>query len=139
MKIVIDTNILIAVIGSKSPYRWIFDCLIEGKMILCVSNEILTEYTEIMTRKNGVDVAENLIKFITISPFTERIETYYRFQLINEDIDDNKFVDCVIAANADCIVSNDKHFQVLKDISFPRVNIFTLPEFELHFKSQLGA
>lgn len=137
MKIVIDTNILIAIIGSKSPFRWIFDCLVKGKMTLCVSNEILTEYTEVMVRKNGTEVAENLIKFITISPFTERIETYFRFQLITEDSDDNKFVDCAIAANVDCLLSNDGHFQILKKIDFPTVNIITLSEFELQFKSQL--
>lgn len=31
LKLVIDTNIFIAIIGRKSPFRWIFDCIINGK------------------------------------------------------------------------------------------------------------
>ncbi len=48
IKIVLDTNILIAIIGTKSPFRWIFDKIIAGKFILCISNEILFEYQEIL-------------------------------------------------------------------------------------------
>jgi len=44
-------------------------------------------------------------------------DIYYNFNLITEDEDDNKFVDCVIASNAIFLVSNDRHFQVLKKIA----------------------
>ena len=136
VKIVLDTNILISIIGRKSPFRWIFDGIIHGNIILCVSNEIIFEYKEILQLKNGVEVADNMIDFFTIHPFVEKRELYYNFQLITEDQDDNKFVDCAIAANAYCIVSNDKHYRVLKDIDFPRVNIMTLEGFEREFKQK---
>lgn len=42
---------------------------------------------------------------------------------------DNKFIDCAIAANADYIVTNDKHFNVVKNIDFPKVNILSIQEF----------
>ena len=74
LKIVLDTNILIAIIGRRSPFRWVFDCIIEGKIILCVSNEILFEYQEILTKKTSAEVAENVVNFITINPFTEKTE-----------------------------------------------------------------
>ena len=51
MKIVLDTNILLAIIGRRSPYRWLFDCLIDGRIALCVSNEILLEYEEVLNHK----------------------------------------------------------------------------------------
>jgi putative PIN family toxin of toxin-antitoxin system len=137
LKIVLDTNILIAIIGKKSPFRWIFDCFIEGRLILCVSNEILLEYQEILTKKTSSEVAENVINFITVNPFTEKTEIFFNFDLIAEDEDDNKFVDCAIASNAICIVSNDKHFQVLKTIDFPKLTILNLPEFEENYKSAL--
>ena len=76
LKIVIDTNILIAIIGKKSPFRWIFDCLINGKLALCVSTEILLEYHEILEQKNGDEVAENVVNFINMSPFTQKTEIY---------------------------------------------------------------
>lgn len=100
LRIVLDTNILIAIISRKSPFRWVFDCIINGKIILCVSNEILFEYEEILSVKTSREVAENVINFITISPFTEKLEIFFKFGLIAEDEDDNKFVDCAIASNA---------------------------------------
>ena len=134
LKIVLDTNILIAIISKKSPFRWIFDSIINGKIILCVSNEILFEYQEILARKTSNEVAENVVNFITVNPFTEKNEIFFNFGLITEDANDNKFVDCAIAANAICLVSNDKHFQVLKTVDFPKVTIYKLMEFEKKYK-----
>ncbi len=137
LKIVLDTNILIAVIGRNSPFRWIFDCIIQGKIVLCVSNEILFEYQEILARKTSRAVAENVVNFITVNPFTEKVEIFYNFDLIKEDADDNKFVDCAITSNAACLVSNDNHFHVLKIVDFPKVMIFNLSEFEARYKTSL--
>ncbi len=137
LKIVLDTNILIAIISKKSPFRWIFDCSIDGKIILCVSNEILFEYQEVLARKTSVEVAENVANFITVNPYTEKTDIFFNFGLITEDADDNKFVDCAIATNAICLVSNDKHFQVLKTVDFPKVAIYKLIEFEENFKKLL--
>ena len=47
----------------------------------------------------------------------------FRFNLIAVDPDDNKFVDCAIVTNAEYIVSQDKHFNILKKIDFPKVNV----------------
>ena len=137
LRIVLDTNILIAIIGRKSPFRWIFDQIISGQLILCVSNEILLEYQEILAIKTSQEVADNLSHFLAIHPFVVKTEIFYQFHLISEDEDDNKFVDCAIAANAVCLVSNDKHFNVLKTIKFPKVNLLTLPEFVQEFKDGL--
>lgn len=137
LKIVLDTNILIAIIGRRSPFRWVFDCIIEGKIILCVSNEILFEYQEILTKKASAEVAENVVNFITINPFTEKTEIFFNFDLIKDDADDNKFVDCAIATNAICLVSNDNHFQVLKTVDFPKIIVLRLAEFEAKYKTQL--
>ena len=121
--IVLDTNILVAIIGRRSPYRWIFDRLIDGSLALCVSNEILLEYLEVLERKANSEVAENVVNFITIHPATKLTQIYFRFNLIQEDEDDNKFVDCAIASNAVCIVSNDAHFRKLKSLTFPKVPV----------------
>ena len=138
LKIVIDTNILIAIIGRKSPFRWIFDCIIQGKLILCVSNEILFEYREVLERKTNAEVAENVVNFIAVNPFTEKTDIYFNFGLVSQDEDDNKFIDCAISANAICLVSNDNHFQVLKMIKFPQVNVLTLSEFEAQYRESLA-
>lgn len=137
LKIILDTNILIAIIAQSSPFRWIFDCVVEGKIILCVLNEILFEYQEVLTAKTSVAVAENIINFLTVNPFTEKTEIFFNFSLIKDDPDDNKFVDCAIASNAVCLISNDRHFQILQTIDFPKVFILSLSEFEAKYKSKL--
>lgn len=131
--IVLDTNVLIASIGRKSPFRWIFDCVVSGKIILCISNDILFEYQEVIGRKTNEQIAESIVNFLSVTPFVEKVEIYFSFDLIKADPSDNKFVDCAITANADYLVSNDKHFQVLQNIDFPKVNTLTLNEFsDLH-------
>lgn len=137
VRIVLDTNILVAIIGRKSPYRWIFDCIINGKIILCITTEILLEYREILELKNGHDVAEIVVNFITVMPTTERVDIFYFFNFIKDDEDDNKFVNCSIAANAHYLVSNDNHYEVLNHINFPKVNWIKLAEFEAQYKFRL--
>jgi putative PIN family toxin of toxin-antitoxin system len=120
VKVILDTNILIAIIGKQSPFRWIFDCMISGRIILCVSTEILLEYREILEQKNGTEVAENVVNFLTVNPYTEKFDIFYDFGLMGQDPDDNKYVNCAVASNALCVVSNDSHFQILKTIDFQK-------------------
>ena len=138
IRVVIDTNVFITIIGNRSPFRWIFDAIIEGKLILCLSSEIILEYREILLLKTNEDVASNIVDFLTIHPFVVKSEPYYRFLLITQDLDDNKFVDCAIAANAFCIISNDKHFNILEKISFPKVRVLALPDFETLFNKKFA-
>lgn len=48
---------------------------------------------------------------------------------MHNDEDDNKYVDCAIVANADHLVSEDRHFKILKDIDFPRLSVIKVDEF----------
>ena len=59
----------------------------------------------------------------------ELVNPYYNWNLIPADPDDNKFVDAAVSGNVDYLVTNDKHFKVLKSIEFPPVNVITLEEF----------
>ena len=54
---------------------------------------------------------------------------YVHFELLTTDVDDNKFVDCAIAADAEYIVTNDKDFNQLKEIPWPKVEIIKIAEF----------
>ena len=127
--VVLDTNCLLQMISRQSPYFAVWKAFDEGKYLLCVSNEIINEYQEIIAQLTNQFVAENVIEFILNSPFCLRFDPQYRFNLIQEDPDDNKFVDCAIIANADYIVSDDKHFNKLKHIPFPRVEVKRLDDF----------
>lgn len=127
--IVLDTNSLLMSIPKISPYRVVWDSFLENRFVMCVSNEIIEEYLEILTNKVGYHIATNVISTILFSKNVKFITPYYKFNLITSDVDDNKFVDCAIAANADCIVSEDAHFKILNNIPFPHVNLLRIKEF----------
>ena len=127
--VVIDTNCLLRMIPLRSRYRLAWESFLDGKYTLCVSNEILSEYMEILAEKVNASFAANIVGAILRSPFVLRFDPQFHFNLIEADPDDNKFVDCAIIANADFIVSDDSHFRVLQSIPFPKVNVLTLDEF----------
>ena len=110
----LDTNCLLMSIPRKSPYHQILLDFLVGKYLLCVSNEVVLEYEEILTRKVGSLVANNIINAILASSNTIFINPQKRYQLIKADPDDNKFVDCAISANAKYIVSQDHHYDVIR-------------------------
>ena len=75
-----------------------------------------------MTRHMGSEFCDTTLEAITNAENIRFISLTYRFNLLN-DPDDNKFVDCVIAANAVCIVSHDRDFLPLRAIEFPKVAV----------------
>ena len=129
MKIVLDTNSLIQSIPRQSRCHIVWESLVKGEHVLCVSNEILEEYLEILQRLTDNETAELIVKTIVNSPFVELITPYYHFQMIQADPDDNKFVDCAIAAGARYVVTNDHHFDILRQTPFPYVDVIALAEF----------
>ena len=102
--------------------------LLDGRNILCVTTEILEEYTEILQRFTSPEFTEAALGVITNNPYTQFVTPYFHFKLIIADPDDDKFVDCAIAANAKFVVTDDGHFDVLKQIDFPKVEIIGLDD-----------
>jgi putative PIN family toxin of toxin-antitoxin system len=137
MKVVLDTNCLLQIIFPKSYHKEVWDSFFEQKYIICLTNEILFEYREIIERRTGDEqFAEDIIELMLMMPNTELITTSYRFNLITTDPDDNKFVDCAITAGATFIVSNDRHFAELEKYDFPKVDVKSLSEFLNILKKQ---
>lgn len=136
MRLVIDTNVLLNAILPTSSAYWLFDGIIEGRFTLCITNEIVSEYAEIFGRFYGTAVAESFLTALLYSPFVEKVDTYYAWWLIEQDADDNKFADCAIAANAHYIITNDRHFQVLADIPFPKVEVLNPGQFKTLLATQ---
>jgi uncharacterized protein len=130
MQIVLDTNILLVSISSKSPFHWVYKLFMDRKITLCVTTDILLEYHEIIAREMGEKVANEVLKTIENASNVLRITRYYEWKLIAADPDDNKFVDCAVAANALFLVTEDKHFKILKKLAFPKINVIGLNDFK---------
>ena len=127
--VVIDTNCLLQIISRNSPYRPIWDAFLVGKFDLCVSNDILEEYQEILEQQITPTVAEILVLLLLNKQNVKLVDPHFRMGVITADPDDNKFVDCAFAANADYLVSEDSHFNILRNMPFPHLNLVTLDEF----------
>ncbi|MBQ8701877.1 MAG: putative toxin-antitoxin system toxin component, PIN family [Prevotella sp.] len=127
--IVIDTNCLIMSISTKGSYHKIWQSFLAGDFVLCISNDILEEYAEVLSRNLGANLARYVIFTIMERKNVRQINPSYKWNLISSDPDDNKFVDCAIAANAKFIVTEDHHFNVLKTLSFPSVDVINIDQF----------
>ena len=127
--IVLDTNCLLQSLSWRSMYYDVWEAFLLGEYTLCMSTEILEEYEEISASHISPLAAKLAIETILRANNVKRIDAQFRFGLIDSDKDDNKFVDCAIVGNADYIVSNDKHFNILKTISFPHVKVVNLSDF----------
>ncbi len=120
MNIVADTNIFVISLTSKSPYHKIFTSLVSGKYDLSVSNEILSEYHEVIARKYSERTANEFLNLLSELPNVRFAQIYYRWDLIEADKEDNKFVDCAVATAADYLVTEDNHFIDLSRLIFQK-------------------
>jgi predicted nucleic acid-binding protein len=79
--------------------------------------------------KYSVSTTNAFLEAIEMSPFVKSYINYYSWNLITNDADDNKYTDTYITASADYLVTEDKHFNQLKNIDFPKINVIGTDEF----------
>lgn len=129
MKIVLDSNVLLVALGRKSRFKPIWDAFVDGKYQLILSDEIFYEYQEILHQHSANGVAESVTDIFIESPDILFQQLYYNWYVIKEDPDDDKFFDIAVAANADYLVTNDAHFNLVKQLTFPKINIISAEDF----------
>ena len=122
MTVCLDTNVFLQIFGRKQPYHQILRALLEGRLTLAVSNEILLEYEEVTVKLSGAErwrEVEALLELLDqLHGNIRQSEPQFRFAVIAVDPDDNKFCDCAIAAEADFVVTEDAHFAALKSAGY---------------------
>ena len=134
-RVVLDTNCLLQTLPSRSPYHKIWTEVLAGRISLCVNTEILNEYEEILAEKTTAEIAHNVVEAIARLDTTEFQDVYIHFGLIDADPDDNKFVDCAVAVDAEYIVTNDTHFNILKQIGWPKLTVIAIKEFAMQLNN----
>lgn len=103
LRVVLDTNIILSVVSRNSPFHVVWQELVAG--------------------------AEINLQILSVLPNVFTQSVYFNFPLIEKDPDDNKFIDCAFASNAHFLVSNDRHYHILKQLGFPKINLLKLEEF----------
>ena len=128
-KVVLDTNCLLMAISSRSRYYPVWQSFLQGEYTLCVTTDILEEYEEVLARNINQRVAQYILSALLERAHVQMVDVFFRFRLITADPDDNKFVDCAIASNARYIVTEDRHFEVLEKIDFPKLAVIGIDRF----------
>jgi putative PIN family toxin of toxin-antitoxin system len=129
MNVLIDTKVMVSAVSPFSPYHFIFKALQNEKFTLLISTEIYLEYREVIQVKSKKENLEYLEGIILNGENVKVVEPAFRWNMIKADEDDNNFVDCAVAGNADYLVTNDNHFNILRTISFPKVKVITAEDF----------
>lgn len=110
MNIVLDTNVVISGIFFSGPPFEILKAWQQGELHIVLSPEIMNEYyrvaEELQERFPTVD-AEPVLTLIAAN--SEIIQPPTLSSQICEDPDDDKFLTCALAGNAEVIISGDKH------------------------------
>jgi uncharacterized protein len=117
-------------IPKLSNSRWLFDKIRFGEIDFGLTTDILEEYEEVIGTYYSPNLASNVCEMLVNKSNALLISPYYFWNLIETDLDDNKYVDCAIACNADFIITHDGHFKVLDKISFPKVQRITIAAFK---------
>ena len=130
MKIVVDTNVLLPSLSPRSNMHWLFSEILAERHTLCVTTDILSEYAEVFERKLGARNSIAVMDLIMTLPNLLLVNKFYFWQAIEIDPDDNKFIDCAVAASARYLVSDDTHFNILRKKPLFEVEILTFKEFD---------
>lgn len=115
-KVVIDTNVFVSSFFGGNP-RKVIDLWKTGEILLCVSKSILDEYVRVLQRL-GLKDEEALAAMLKLFAegfnllFTARTPSLF---IVDNDPDDNKFIECAVALESSIIVSGDKHLLSIRD------------------------
>lgn len=129
MRIVLDTNVFLVSLSPYSEYAPIFEALLTGRFTILLSNEVITEYEEVIAQRYDLETVQDVLRLLVSLQNAELLVPHYHWKLIVHDPDDDKFVDLAVAGNADYIVTNDRHFWILAQTSFPVVKTIKAEEF----------
>ena len=104
-KVVIDTNIYISAIFWGGKLRKVMDLGRGGKILIFSSSEIEKEIAEKLRAKFKFDEEEVNRILLDFSTFTIPVEVTKQIEVVTDDPEDDKFIECAICCNADYIVS----------------------------------
>ena len=113
MRVVIDTNIFISSFFGGYPKR-IIDLWKSGGITLCLTNDIIEEYVDVLRRMDfaGMPEFDELIHL-----FKRQHNCSYAAKTVSvracEDRDDDKFIEAAVSLHAKYIISGDKHLKSL--------------------------
>jgi putative PIN family toxin of toxin-antitoxin system len=139
----IDANTLTQ--GRNPGHRCfpILDAIVFGRITWAVSNRILMEYQEVLSRTSGLAAWADMARLMELVELTTGsilwISPHFQFNVISADPDDNAFTDCAIAAGADYVIIEDIHFSPLTNAGYRPQPLTPAVFIERHGSLLMGA
>lgn len=138
-RIVLDTNVLVSALISRSyPAMIVEDLILEEKVEICISDEVMQEYVEVLRRPKFDRFANFRANAEILLSHIQEISLYFKPSQKVEalsDLDDNKFLELAVAADANFVITgNTKHFTLDK---FENTLILTPAEYWENYGSGL--
>ena len=124
MKVVVDTNVFVSSVFGGLP-RQVVELWFDGRLTLCLSEPIVTEYQRVLREIGAVSEAEERA---LIEAFASGEGVLYTadppaIERVSSDPDDDKFLECALELEAECIASGDSDLLELE--SYMGIPIFT--------------
>ena len=131
-RITLDTNVLISASFWHGASEKIINKVENKELTLVLSEEILQEYNKVLEYKEikekikekDLEMKQALLR---IGIIAEVIEVKSKIDLIKEDPEDNKIIECAVDGKADYIITKDNH--LLKHKEYKGIKILTPEEF----------
>lgn len=129
LRAVFDINVLVSIIIRSGKPRELWNYVMDGKIILILSDELVEEFNEVIQRPH----LKRYLKKPRLAKFQRAliqlakiygIKTH--FAQVTEDPDDNIVLETAFSGRADYIVSGDRH--LLRIAEFKGMRIVTLDE-----------
>ena len=134
-KVVIDTNVFISAFGWDGKPEAILNLLEEGTVINSITQEIFEEIKRVVSYpklKFSSTLQTKILEFVF--SYSRFVNSGNPVSLINEDPDDNRFIECALSSSALFIISGDPH--LLRLGAFESIRIVSPAEFiETHRKA----
>lgn len=117
MRIVLDTNIYLASLLSEDLCFKLIELTMgpESEHLIFISDEIWKEMQKIIIKKNLVENSRLPGLEGRLRDRGLWVEPAEKIDAVSRDKDDNKILECAVAANADIIISMDKDLLKLKN------------------------
>ena len=122
-----DSNIYIRALQHGGPAALLLGHAKAGDLRIDISEEILNETCGVLRDKfkwDGYSIYDAYLKLRALGNLVKPTET---LDVVKEDPDDNRILECAVAAGSDFIVSQDK--DLLRLGEFRGIPIKTIPEF----------
>jgi len=126
-KVVFDANVLVSGIVYAGRSKLLIDAVLEGKITLIISMQIIQEFKRIIARdkfKLSKNQQYTLMNFVLRISNIVRVKS--RFKVVRQDPSDDIILSTACDGEVDYIVSGDEHRLSLKE--FKGIRIVTVSE-----------